>query len=67
MDNGMGRPTPSAAQLADALFPLLEAHANIHYLLDLYIFDPRRLRELRTSEDEVFEAILKCVRSAKEA
>jgi hypothetical protein len=47
--------------LADELLPYLEAVANLHYLLDWHVLDPKRLQELRAMEDEAFNAVLKRV------
>jgi hypothetical protein len=48
-------------QLADALLPLLEASANVHFLLDHNLLNPQRLRELRLVEDRLLEETLKCL------
>jgi hypothetical protein len=53
-------------RLARRLSPHLEAVANLHYLLDYHIRDPKRLLELRMMEDESFEAMLKIVQDALE-
>ena len=49
----------SAPELVDTLTPLLDALANIHYLLDHNIASSQHIRELRMIEDEVFEEMLR--------
>ena len=57
----------SARELAARLLSPLEAIANLHYLLDLHVVNPERLKELRKVEDEAFEQMLQLVLScAKE-
>lgn len=63
----MGEPIPAgdrpAKKLAKELLPHLEALANIHYLLDRHVEAPALLAQLRTIEDEAFNAILKIVQA----
>ncbi len=51
----------SAHELVIELLPYLETVANLHYLLDKHVVNPERLKELRSKEDEAFEAMLKRV------
>lgn len=53
----------AARELAQELVPYLETVANLHYLLDWHVVDPDRLKELRSIEDEAFDAMLKRVLS----
>jgi hypothetical protein len=53
----------SAHDMAVSLLPLLEAIANLHYLLDLNISEPAKLKELRAIEEEGFTAVLTLVQS----
>jgi hypothetical protein len=48
----------SARELAVRLLVPLEAIANLHYLLDLHVVNPERLKELRKIEDAAFEQML---------
>ena len=53
--------TESARELAEKLVPLLETVANLHYLLDLNVAEPERLKALRATEDDAFSHMLDLV------
>jgi hypothetical protein len=50
-------------ELALKLLPLLEAIANLHYLLDHNISRPDKLEKLRAMENETFNSVLTLVQS----
>jgi hypothetical protein len=52
-----------AEDLARSLLPYLEAVANLHYLLDLHVDNPQRLKALRAIEEDTFEKMLSLVLS----
>ena len=52
-----------ARELTNELLPHLEAVANLHYLLDRHVEHPEKLKQLRTIEDEAFNAMLQRVLS----
>lgn len=52
-----------ASELAKGLLSHLETVANLHYLLDWHVLNPERLKELRSIEDDAFNAMLAHVRA----
>ena len=54
-------PLGMSQELADLLLPHLEAVANLHYLLDVNIEKPERLKELRLLEEKIFGEMLQTV------